>query len=102
MRPLSGVDTSTPRYLLWLKTIGNKLIIFKNNVRFAKTIEPENAALIQYEQEISTKAQTIPSSIGQEKQINPFLRAHLPDIEAKMNAQGFESLAELRRRKDEF
>jgi hydroxyacylglutathione hydrolase len=50
-----------------------------SNLKFAKTIEPDNAELINYAAHCETlRAQglpTLPSSIGLEKRINPFLRS---------------------------
>jgi hydroxyacylglutathione hydrolase len=50
-----------------------------SNLRFARTVEPDNAALAAYEQHcIALRASglpTLPSSIALEKQINPFLRS---------------------------
>src|SRR6202167_6678804 len=54
------------------------------NVRFAKTIEPDNARLAARAAEV-TKLRadgkpTIPATIGAEKAENPFLRADSPDV----------------------
>lgn len=49
-----------------------------SNLRFARTVEPDNAILKRYETECehkrSERKPTLPSTIGLEKQINPFLR----------------------------
>src|SRR5580700_10898356 len=54
------------------------------NIRFAKTIEPDNAALLEREQEVARltadRQPTIPSTMGEEKAANPFLRADVPDV----------------------
>jgi hydroxyacylglutathione hydrolase len=51
-----------------------------SNLKFAKTVEPDNPDLIDYAHRCETlRAQglpTLPSSIGLEKRINPFLRSH--------------------------
>ena len=56
-----------------------------SNLRFARTVEPDNQALAQYEQQcIALRAanqNTLPSSIVLELQINPFLRSRLPAIQ---------------------
>ncbi|WP_235357347.1 hydroxyacylglutathione hydrolase [Arsukibacterium sp. MJ3] len=48
------------------------------NLRFALSIEPENHALIQYQQlclQLRQSSQpTLPASLGNEKKVNPFLR----------------------------
>jgi hydroxyacylglutathione hydrolase len=55
-----------------------------SNLRFAQTVEPGNAELTQYRQWCDTqRAQnlpTLPSTIGLEQAINPFLRAHQPSL----------------------
>src|SRR6201997_4190677 len=48
------------------------------NIRFAKTIEPDNVALAarakEVEKLLSARKATIPSTMGEEKAANPFLR----------------------------
>jgi hydroxyacylglutathione hydrolase len=55
-----------------------------SNLRFARTVEPENIELEQYEQKcIALRACnqiTLPSSIALELQINPFLRSRLAAV----------------------
>ncbi len=50
----------------------------QQNLTFALQVEPDNKALLDYIQQVSKKRQqglpTIPSTIGLEKRINPFLR----------------------------
>jgi hydroxyacylglutathione hydrolase len=79
------------------------------NVRFALTVEPENAALRERAEEVSRLAgagqPTIPSTIGQEKAANPFLRADVPEVAAAVglaNAPPAQVFAEIRGRKDRF
>ncbi|MCJ2377736.1 hydroxyacylglutathione hydrolase [Vibrio sp. ZSDZ34] len=54
------------------------------NLAFAMAIEPNNNFLHEYREDANLKrAQgiaTIPSSIGVEKRINPFLRTHQPEV----------------------
>ncbi|HEY7867390.1 MAG TPA: hydroxyacylglutathione hydrolase [Psychromonas sp.] len=56
----------------------------QNNLVFAHHIEPKNKALLNYIQQVSKKRQqglpTIPSTIGLEKAINPFLRCRQPTV----------------------
>lgn len=80
-----------------------------SNARFALTIDPENERLKSRAAEIEAlRAEgryTIPTTIGLEKETNPFLRAADPDIrrrllmETKTNEEVF---AEIRKRKDNF
>jgi hydroxyacylglutathione hydrolase len=79
------------------------------NVRFALTVDPGNAALIDRAAEVAAlraagKA-TLPTTIALEKATNPFLRVEEPAIRALLgmeNATAAEVFAELRRRKDNF
>jgi hydroxyacylglutathione hydrolase len=79
------------------------------NIRFAKTIEPDNAALAAREQEvarlIAEKKSTVPSLLGDEKAANPFLRADVPNVAAKVGLVGkpaWQVFAEIRERKNKF
>ncbi len=55
-----------------------------SNLRFAQTVEPDNAELTQYrqwcERQRALNLPTLPSTIGLEQTINPFLRSHLPSL----------------------
>jgi hydroxyacylglutathione hydrolase len=62
------------------------------NIRFAKTVEPNNKALAAREEEV-TKLRaagkpTIPATIGAEKADNPFLRADLPEVAKAVGLAG--------------
>jgi hydroxyacylglutathione hydrolase len=60
----------------------------EKNLRFALTLEPSNAALkSKYEWAQKTRAAgkyTIPSTIGEEKQFNPFLRTDSAELRASL------------------
>ena len=80
-----------------------------SNARFAKTIDPENAALSQRVAEIEAlRAKggfTAPTTIRLEKATNPFLRAADPAIRRHLGmerAGDAEVFAEIRGRKDRF
>lgn len=51
---------------------------------FARVVEPDNQALISYQVRVQALREqnvpTLPSSIGLEKAVNPFLRTHLPGV----------------------
>jgi len=53
---------------------------------FARAVEPGNQAIISYQAQVKTMREqhlpTLPSSIGLEKAINPFLRTHVPAVMA--------------------
>ena len=55
-----------------------------SNLAFAKAVEPANAALFQYDTACQAMRQagrpTLPSSIGLERLVNPFLRSREPGI----------------------
>ena len=79
------------------------------NVRFARTIEPNNSALLAREKEVMRQRAegkfTIPVSLGAEKSANPFLRADLPEVAAAVGMTGkspAQVFAEIRARKDKF
>ena len=81
----------------------------ENNGRFALTVEPDNAALkARMESVRAARAKglpTIPSTIGLEKQTNPFLRTESAEIRKILgleNASDTAVFAEVRRRKDNF
>lgn len=84
-----------------------------DNLRFALAVEPENSAIKDYQAVISDKRErnepSLPSSMGQEKKINPFLRIQEKSVvkAACEHAQrrldsDTEILAEIRRWKDCF
>ncbi len=66
-----------------------------SNLKFACAVEPGNAALTDYAasaQALRTAQQpTLPSTIGLERQINPFLRSREPEV--IRSAQGFDASA---------
>lgn len=80
-----------------------------NNAKFALTIEPDNTALISRSENIA-KARadgiaTVPSLLSDELATNPFLRASLASVKARLNMQDAsdaEVFAEIRQRKDNF
>jgi hydroxyacylglutathione hydrolase len=79
------------------------------NIKFALTIEPDNAALkaraLEAEQEIKAGRPTIPTMLGEEKEANPFLRADVPEVAALLGMSGksaAEVFGEIRERKNIF
>lgn len=81
----------------------------QSNIRFAVTVEPDNAALRAREAEVArlraSGKPTVPSTIGMERAANPFMRADEPGIAAAVDLKGHdpvEVFAEVRRRKDSF
>ena len=79
------------------------------NIRFAKTIEPDNAALAARAQQVARllaeKKPTIPSTMAEEKAANPFLRADVPAVAKSLGLAGrpaWQVFAEIRERKNKF
>lgn len=81
----------------------------QSNARFAVTVEPDNAALIARAaaiDEARAKNQpTVPSTLGEERATNPFLRADTASLAAGVGLAGADPVtvfAEVRKRKDSF
>jgi hydroxyacylglutathione hydrolase len=79
------------------------------NIRFAKTVEPNNKALAARSEEVAklTAAHrfTIPATIGVEKAANPFLRADNAEVAKQVGLAGkpaWQVFAEIRERKNRF
>jgi hydroxyacylglutathione hydrolase len=77
------------------------------NIRFARTIEPANAALGARAREVdallAAHKPSIPSTIGEEKTANPFLRADVPAVATAVGLAGepaWKVFAEIRERKN--
>jgi hydroxyacylglutathione hydrolase len=68
-----------------------------SNLRFARTVEPHNQALADYEARCralrAEGAWTLPSTIATERAVNPFLRAREPEVAASALAHGAASAA---------
>lgn len=79
------------------------------NIRFAKTIEPNNKALAARDSEVASLLAagkpTIPATIGAEKKENPFLRADNAEVAQSLGLAGapaWQVFAEIRERKNRF
>jgi hydroxyacylglutathione hydrolase len=83
------------------------------NLNFALEVDKDNQALIEYNTQVaklrSLSKSTIPSSIGLEKKINPFLRCHTNSIQLsaktydnKTEKNPVSAFASIRRWKDQF
>jgi hydroxyacylglutathione hydrolase len=80
-----------------------------SNVKFALTIEPDNAALKARAEEVTRLRQqgrpTLPTTIGAEKVANPFLHGDDAKVAASLGLQGkpaAQVFATIRSRKDNF
>ncbi|MGY3439143.1 MULTISPECIES: hydroxyacylglutathione hydrolase [unclassified Marinovum] len=81
----------------------------QTNVRFALTIDPDNPALISRRDEIAAARAagraTVPTTLAQELDANPFLRCHVPAVQATVGLADGTPLAvftEVRKRRDSF
>ncbi len=81
----------------------------ESNIRFAVTIESENAALRRREagvKALRAKGKySVPTLLGEERAANPFLRANAPELAATMGMHGRDPVdifTEVRLRKDAF
>ncbi len=79
------------------------------NIRFAKTIEPNNKALAARAEEVAKLAAagkpTIPATIAAEQAANPFLRADNAEVAKSLGLAGnpaWKVFAEIRERKNRF
>ncbi|KAM7276916.1 hypothetical protein ACFE04_018782 [Oxalis oulophora] len=77
------------------------------NLQFALTVEPENTKLqqklswAQHQREAGLP--TIPSSVAEELETNPFMRVDLPEIQEKVGCKSaVEAIKEIRQRKDQW
>ena len=114
-RVIEGTMDDMWRSLLKLRDLPDDTRIYcgheytEANIKFAKTIEPDNAALAAREKEVKALrargAFTIPVTIGDEKAQNCFLRADVPAVAAAVGMAGkpaAEVFAEIRERKNKF
>jgi len=114
-RVIEGTPGMMWRSLTKLRDLPNDTAIYCGheytaaNIKFARTIEPDNKALAareaQAQQQLAKGEPTIPVTIGDEKQSNPFLRADLPEVAAGIGMAGKQPaqvFAEIRARKNKF
>ncbi len=70
-----------------------------SNLRFAQAVEPDNPAIAAHRQHCEAlRAQmrpTLPSTLGLERQINPFLRSRQPAVRAAVQARSPDALSEV-------
>ena len=79
----------------------------QNNARFALQIDPTNLKLQEYAQKVDELRQnnlpTVPSLLGLEEDLNPFLRADSPTLMQKLGVEDpLSCFAAMRKRKDGF
>jgi hydroxyacylglutathione hydrolase len=114
-RVIEGTPEMMWRSLVKLRDLPNDTEIYCGheytaaNIRFARTIEPNNAVLAareaQAKQQIAQGEPTIPVTIGDEKLANPFLRADVAEVAAGLGMTGkpaAQVFTEIRARKNKF
>jgi hydroxyacylglutathione hydrolase len=112
-RVIEGNPEMMWQSLLKLRALPDDMKVFcgheytKANIRFAKTVEPDNAALKSREQQVerllAAHEPTVPSLLGEEKVANPFLRADAPEVAKSVGLAGqpaWKVFAEIRERKN--
>lgn len=66
------------------------------NLRFARAVEPDNLAVVRHETQCKSLRErglpTLPSTLGLEREINPFLRCEQPGVIESAAAQGAAAL----------
>ncbi|KAG5600377.1 hypothetical protein H5410_031747 [Solanum commersonii] len=77
------------------------------NLQFALTVEPDNAKIAQKlawaERQRRVGLPTIPSTIQEEFESNPFMRVDLPEVQDKVGCKSpVEAIREIRQRKDNW
>ncbi|MCG5261100.1 hydroxyacylglutathione hydrolase [Cupriavidus gilardii] len=64
----------------------------RSNVRFARAVEPDNAALAAWEARVealrAAGEPTVPTTVGHERAVNPFLRSREPSVRRALARQG--------------
>ena len=69
----------------------------RSNVRFARAVEPDSAALKDWEARVDAlRAEgrpTVPTSVAHERMVNPFLRSREPGVREALRRQGAGNLA---------
>src|ERR1700720_2028356 len=111
-RVIEGTPEMMWQSLLKLRALPDESRIYcgheytQANIRFARTIEPDNPVLIERAREVDKlrgeSKPTIPSTLAQEKAANPFLRADLPELAKAVSLAGqpaWKVFAEIRERK---
>jgi hydroxyacylglutathione hydrolase len=80
-----------------------------SNGKFARTVDPDNARLISRVQAVADARAagqpTVPSTLAEELDTNPFLRGHTEGVQKAVDMLGAEPalvFAEVRKRKDNF
>ncbi len=64
----------------------------RSNVRFARAVEPDNAALARWEARVASLREagepTVPTTVAHEREVNPFLRSREPTVREAVGGRG--------------
>lgn len=114
-RILEGTAPMMWASMLKLRALPDDTLIYcgheytTSNVAYARTVEPDNAALAARAEEVArlraASQPTLPVMLGAEKATNPFLRADVPEVAASVGLagkSGAEVFAKIRAGKDSF
>ncbi len=114
-RLLEGTPEMMWQSLLKLRNLPGETQIYcgheytSANIAFARTVDPDNPALLARAQEVEALRKegrpTIPTTIAVEKAANPFLRADIPSFAASLGLGGHGAaavFAKIRAGKDHF
>ncbi len=78
------------------------------NLKFAQSVEPDNkdiADKLEWAKKITIEGgRTVPSTIAEERKINPFMRVDVPEIQKKTETVGdpMATMTAVRKLKDNF
>lgn len=77
------------------------------NLKFGRHVEPDNEDIkrkLEWAEEMrGEKLPSVPSSIGEEKKINPFMRVNEPSVQKHTKtSDGIATMAFIRKEKDSF
>lgn len=118
-RLFEGTPADLARVMATISTLPSTTMIYPTheytaaNIRFAQAVEPNNAALADYAEQVAqwraADRPSLPTTLARELAINPFLRSHEASVveAASAHAQrslqsGEQTLATLRAWKDNF
>jgi hydroxyacylglutathione hydrolase len=115
-RVFDGTMEQLYNSLQTLKALPDNTLVYcaheytRDNLRFAASIEPQNETITSYQKHLEEEpnSNSLPSKIGLEKRINPFLRTHEPSLAYISKQAGldpkdsFKLFAYLRQQKDAF
>ncbi len=112
-RVLEGTIDQMYHSLKTLSTLPDTTLIYPgheytlSNLAFAKSIEPDNMALLKAHQDAENRLlrhqATVPTTLAYEKTINLFLRCHEPRLQTILDSNTeLEAFTKLRHRKDQW